>query len=49
MLAKSSKLNHPLGITFETPLFHFFKKKKGFAFKKKKNNTDADVSEAWMP
>ena len=46
MLAKSSKLSHPLGITFETPLLVPSFSSKGFAFKKKKNKGDADVSEA---
>lgn len=45
MLARSSKIKHPLGLNIETPLMVPSFSSKGFAFKKKKQKEDPDVSE----
>lgn len=45
MLARSSKIKHPLGLNIETPLMVPSFSSRGFGFKKKKDKNDPDVSE----
>ncbi len=45
MIARSSKIKHPLGFQVETPLMVPSFSSKGFAFKRKRKKTDNDVSE----